>query len=203
MYFGNGVDKWIWKADVSGAFTVSSMKSIIQASNADEEVEVWDWNPLVPIKLNTFGWRLLLNWLPTADVLRKRGILIGPSMCPLCNMANESADHIFASCYVASVIWNAVSRWCGLDPIDVSSVRDIFEIHRSATSSSYKRQVIHAIITTTCWTLLKTRNNIIFNNGSFKVDGIKGEVKSSSFLWVKYKAKRINVEWNRWISFDL
>ncbi|KAJ0507400.1 hypothetical protein HanRHA438_Chr11g0483191 [Helianthus annuus] len=132
-----------------------------------------------------------------------RGILIGPSMCPLCNMASESADHIFASCYVASVIWNAVSRWCGLDPIDVSSVRDIFEIHRLAADSSYKRQVIDAIITTTCWTLWKTRNNIIFNNGSFKVDGIKGEVKSSSFLWVKYRAKRINVEWNRWISFDL
>ncbi|KAM0016328.1 putative reverse transcriptase zinc-binding domain-containing protein [Helianthus debilis subsp. tardiflorus] len=179
------------------------MKSVIDASNADEEIEVWDWNPLVPIKLNTFGWRLLLNRLPTADVLRKRGILIGPSMFPLCNTASESADHIFASCYVALVIWNAVSRWCGLDPINVSSVRDIFEIHRSAAGSSYKRQVIHAIITTPCWTLWKTRNNIILNNGSFKVDGNKGEVKSCSFLWVKHRAKRINVEWNRWISFDM
>lgn len=32
--------------------------------------------------------------------------------CQICGFADESVDHIFTSCYVASVVWQGISQWC-------------------------------------------------------------------------------------------
>ena len=47
------------------------------------------------------------NKLLTTENIRKRGIA-GPSQCALCNMEEETSNHIFLQCRVSLKIWQCV-----------------------------------------------------------------------------------------------
>ena len=58
-------------------------------------------------KVNSFTWILLHNKLLTAENLRKRGIM-GPSRCALCNLDEETTNHIFLQCKISLLVWRIV-----------------------------------------------------------------------------------------------
>jgi hypothetical protein len=69
----------------------------------------------VPTKINVFGWRLLLNKLPTRVVLHHRGILLNPHdlPCIFCFGPTEECSHLFFHCSFIKSIWKDVFRWLG------------------------------------------------------------------------------------------
>ncbi|KAJ0447183.1 hypothetical protein HanHA89_Chr17g0702501 [Helianthus annuus] len=46
-----------------------------------------------------------------------------------------------------------------------------------------------------CWILWKTRNNIIFYNGALKLDDIIRDIKAYHFLWIRNRAKILDLDW--------
>nr|GEU39581.1 RNA-directed DNA polymerase, eukaryota, reverse transcriptase zinc-binding domain protein [Tanacetum cinerariifolium] len=54
-------DSWQWSLDVSVGFSVSSVCSLINAHILDVSSTATRWNPCIPIKVNVFLWRLLLE----------------------------------------------------------------------------------------------------------------------------------------------
>ena len=73
---------------------------------------VLSWCRWIPIKCNIFVWRAAMGGIPTLMSLRNRHISVVDPMCQLCGFANESVDHIFTSCMVASILWQGISQWC-------------------------------------------------------------------------------------------
>ncbi|PNX80416.1 hypothetical protein L195_g036415, partial [Trifolium pratense] len=73
------------------------------------------WKSDVPSKIIVFGWRLLLNRLPTRTALHRRGILSNPfeSSCVFCFRHMEDETHLFFSCYFSKVVWCKVLNWLG------------------------------------------------------------------------------------------
>jgi hypothetical protein len=69
----------------------------------------------VPSKVNLFGWRLLLNRLPTRAALNRRGILLNSHdlRCVFCLSHNEDNAHLFFYCPFSNGIWNVVFGWLG------------------------------------------------------------------------------------------
>ena len=63
---------------------------------AQDQRGAWDliWKVQVPLKINTFVWKLLQDSLPTMLALKHRGIS-SDSFCPLCNSDEESSTHLF------------------------------------------------------------------------------------------------------------
>ena len=47
------------------------------------------------------------NKLLTTENLKKRGI-VGPSRCALCNMDEETTNHIFIQCKISLKVWKSV-----------------------------------------------------------------------------------------------
>ncbi|KAD6794467.1 hypothetical protein E3N88_05363 [Mikania micrantha] len=64
------------------------------------------WNGWIPLKINTFAWRLLHNRLATKDNLVLRGLLGGSNVCSMCGALEESAIHLFTACPVANMVWS-------------------------------------------------------------------------------------------------
>ncbi|XP_022031703.2 uncharacterized protein LOC110932755 [Helianthus annuus] len=125
------MDDWKWTPDHSGLFSVSSVKCVLEGVNNNISNYVVEWCKWVPIKCNVFVWRAELNRIPTADALRRRGIVVGDEACPLCKLEIESVEHLFTSCVTAVVLWQNISRWCRIPPIFAFLFKDLLEIHKA------------------------------------------------------------------------
>ncbi|CAJ2678430.1 unnamed protein product [Trifolium pratense] len=76
----NNHDQWRWIPDSNGLFTVKSCyTNLLDLRQVElQDVHVLEairrlWKSDVPSKVNVFGWRLLLNRLPTRGALHHRG----------------------------------------------------------------------------------------------------------------------------------
>lgn len=62
------------------------------------------WASQVPMKINVFDWRTLLDKLATKDQLKRRGILssIHDLPCIFCFLFEENLQNLFLECGVAA-----------------------------------------------------------------------------------------------------
>ncbi|XP_058783891.1 uncharacterized protein LOC131658636 [Vicia villosa] len=73
------------------------------------------WKSDLPFKIKAFGWRLLLDRLPTKDLLVYRGISIplDKLKCIFCGYGVENMNHYFFGCRVVNNIWSEIALWVG------------------------------------------------------------------------------------------
>ncbi|GJU20243.1 hypothetical protein Tco_1153585 [Tanacetum coccineum] len=64
-------DTWEWSLNNSIGFTVASVRTLIDANTLVVDSNATRWIRCVPIKVNIFLWRLVLNKLPTRVNLEK------------------------------------------------------------------------------------------------------------------------------------
>lgn len=74
-----------------------------------EQSQIVPWHPLIWIKKgipkhNSLAWLMLLNRSPTRDRLLAWGLQTDSS-CLLCNLSNESRNHLYFECPFSSAIW--------------------------------------------------------------------------------------------------
>ncbi|MCH80186.1 LINE-1 reverse transcriptase like, partial [Trifolium medium] len=102
-------DRRRWTPNDAGLFTVKSAYMVLQnryeMNNLDPNVLVAVkrlWLNNVPSKVSIFGWRLLLERLPTREALHKRGIITSTNdaLCVYCSMDVE--DQKGSPYYLAS-----------------------------------------------------------------------------------------------------
>ena len=113
------VDKW--KLEDSGIFSVSSAyKRLVgvvlnEVRWTNEEKGVFEKlrKSSVPSKVVGFAWRAILNRVPTKINLTLRHVLRPEEQpwCALCNRVEESANHLFLHCHVASAVWLKLRWW--------------------------------------------------------------------------------------------
>ncbi|KAM0003901.1 putative reverse transcriptase zinc-binding domain-containing protein [Helianthus debilis subsp. tardiflorus] len=101
-----GPDQWEWIGAEDKHFSVGAVKRLLNsngqhASLSLDPLEDCKW---IPDKLNIFMWRSALNRIATVEALNHRNIQVQDDRCGFCNDGEDSADHIFSSCYVASVV---------------------------------------------------------------------------------------------------
>jgi hypothetical protein len=100
-----GVDKWVWRLEDGGSFTVKSAynKLISLESHfevmGEEEGRVFGqiWESPAPSKVVAFSWKVILNRIPTRINLARRNVLPenGSLNCVLCDLVGESESHLF------------------------------------------------------------------------------------------------------------
>lgn len=70
------------------------------------------WVYRVPLKVKVFGWRVLLNRLPTRSNLGDIGVISNShdKACVFCFQAVEEADYVFLICPRTRMVW----KWLGI-----------------------------------------------------------------------------------------
>jgi hypothetical protein len=72
------------------------------------------WKTDIQSKVNVFGWRLLLNRLPTRAALNRRDILVNSHnnlLCVFCFLNVDNTTHLIFSCQFNKGVWNGVFKW--------------------------------------------------------------------------------------------
>ena len=70
-----------------GIFLVNRMTTIIQKklSEGASNVPCFEWNSLVPLKINIFVWHLLNGGIALRPNMIKRGVRMPTELCVMCN----------------------------------------------------------------------------------------------------------------------
>lgn len=71
---GTGVNNWRWDLNTFGSFSISFLRLYRDMGMLPSESVQTPWNRFLPIKVNTFLWRLLLNMLSTRVNLHQKGV---------------------------------------------------------------------------------------------------------------------------------
>ncbi|XP_022040373.1 uncharacterized protein LOC110942918 [Helianthus annuus] len=194
-------DRWVWLPDSSREFSVKAARLLIRANVDISDRYIMDWCNWIPAKVNIHLWRTELGKIPTKVTLKNRNVLLDDPVCPLCGSEEETVDHLFIGCHVASVVWNGISVWCKIPNIFAFTVRDLLGIFKELTVSDRKKEAVQGIIMIACWNIWRARNNFVFANKPVKIDKIISEVKALGHFWFSNRSKYKDIEWGDWCSF--
>jgi hypothetical protein len=130
-------DRHKWIPSSAGIFTVKSayldLLNRVAAVNLDDSMLIplgMMWKNNVPSKISIFGWRLLLEKLPTKEALFGKGIITDmmEKRCVLCLNHAESIQHFFLHCNVSNIVWCNIFKWMGVSYLTSDSVQQHFTI---------------------------------------------------------------------------
>ncbi|GJR21605.1 RNA-directed DNA polymerase, eukaryota, reverse transcriptase zinc-binding domain protein [Tanacetum coccineum] len=88
-------DTWKWSLGSATCFLVASVRYLIDSKTLDTAPNATRWLRNIPIKVNIFIWRLMLNKLPSKVNLDKKGIDVGLILCPICQKDVKTINYIF------------------------------------------------------------------------------------------------------------
>ncbi|XP_039042960.1 uncharacterized protein LOC120182004 [Hibiscus syriacus] len=71
------------------------------------------WFPAHVPKFSVVAWMVLLDRLPTKDILVRFGI-VTDNLYGLCGASQETRNHLFLECFYACEVWRAIMNSCGL-----------------------------------------------------------------------------------------
>jgi len=92
-------DQLIWGNNNKGTFNLKEAKSIILGLESSVLGKTWQqlWNYQGWMKIKLFMWLVHHKKILTWDNIIKRGVL-GPSRCQLCEVQEETMEHILNYC---------------------------------------------------------------------------------------------------------
>ncbi|WOL07227.1 hypothetical protein Cni_G15965 [Canna indica] len=109
-------DKWIWSCNEKGKLNSKIAYNFLKENEGTlcslNFNWKWLWNALVIPKAKTFAWKLLLGRLPTTCYL-SRFTKVEQFKCFICNMHEDSSDHILFKCEFAMIFWNDFKNTLG------------------------------------------------------------------------------------------
>ncbi|XP_045797681.1 uncharacterized protein LOC123891843 [Trifolium pratense] len=143
------------------------------------------WKTDVPSKINVFGWRLLLNKLPTRTALNRRGILTNSHdlPCVCCFKQLEDSAHLFFSCSFSKEVWSNVLNWLGKTlPLGAEGWYH-FILFGDQFNVKDKGRVRYLVWLATTWNIWKLRNLVIFKGVIPDALSVVDAIKLFSWVW--------------------
>jgi hypothetical protein len=186
-------DRWRWKSGTLNLFSVRSAYSLLIELQPVVEIEANKltainklWRIDVPSKVLVFGWRFLLDKLPTRSALNHRGILLNTIdlSCAFCSLNIEDSGHLFFSCNFSRGIWALISNWIGKGiPVGVDGCYNFLIFGDLVGLKKGGGRVSRLIWMATTWCLWRHRNNVIFKGATPDSTSLVNEIKTVSWLW--------------------
>ena len=154
----NEPDKSVWKLTDSGKFTTKSMYLDLMNGHT-RYLHKYLWKVKIPLKIKIFMWFLNSKVLLTKDNLAKRR-WTGSQKCCFCD-TNETVHHLFLACPFAKIVWRMIYFAYNIPP--PANINNMFGNWLNRVPKNDKNK-IRIGISAICWTIWRTRNDIVFNN---------------------------------------
>jgi hypothetical protein len=199
-------DRHRWIPSSTGIFSVKCayldlLNRSVLADLVDIKVHSLElmWKNNVPSKISIFGWRLLLEKLPTREALFNKGIISNniEKRCVFCATHDQSIFHVFIQCSSSSTVWRKILTWMGLNLINSSSVQQHFLLFGDMIKSKSNKKHPHIIWLATTWCIWRWRNNLVFREDRATIFFLVNQIIYMSWFWFSGRLKS-NVD----ISFD-
>ncbi|XP_071700166.1 uncharacterized protein [Rutidosis leptorrhynchoides] len=175
------LDHWTWDNPPDNTFTVAQARRLIENLNSVSTSTFSMWCKTVPIKINIFIWRLNLGHLPTIPNLEHRDIFVDRNTCALCDVSEESRNHLFIRCDTGYQIWCKVGIWLDVSIPILDSVEELWSWINSLPQNGNKRFIVKVVAISTLWHIWRLRNSIIFNDHNIRKSYVFDYIVLSAF----------------------
>ena len=195
-------DQLLWKGDQKGTFSVKSAYSMLanhQIPASRESVFSLLWQAKAMPKVLTTAWRILIDRIPSRVNLFRRGVPVTSTRCALCNLSEESSQHLFLECVFAQQVWSRCYRWIGILGAQNKDLMNHFINFHLAHLSNKQNQVwlgFWAAIVSCIW---EHRNLVVFRQGVPDSDEIFQNAQMLSWLWLKHKTTGFSYAFSDWL----
>jgi hypothetical protein len=136
------------------------------------------WKTNIPSKVAVFGWRLLLDKLPTKGALFHKGIITNhfESSCVFYSVEEEDIHHVFLNCYMIKQVWHHIFKWMGFNFLGFSSIIDHFLSFGGLFGGKKIKKFRYIIWLATTWCIWRTRNNILFRGEPINITSLVNQI---------------------------
>jgi len=194
-------DKWIWKEEPDGNYTVRSAYNILrsngQRSNSNVFKELWEVSAL-PTAL-FFTWRAILNRLPIRINLAKRGVMVSSDLCPFCNSLRETESHVLLSCTFSQRVWDMCDNWVGSSNVRANNIEHHFLNFYNFKLNAKQNKKWKSMWVAIMWEIWIHRNKVVFNGGKIDHLEVFGMAQLRAWEWFKYRNKKFSHSYPEWI----
>jgi hypothetical protein len=202
-------DKWCWNIEKDAVFSVKSAYDFVSNLQYSTAVETqWHskifqsiWKCPSPSKVSSFVWQLLHDRIPTKFNLVVRQV-IGEgddSLCPLCGLESETAEHLFLYCNFAMQMWREIFSWLNIPfvlPHTVFSILNCLLCEGDPRAAKGRLMIGCAAL----WFLWNFRNQVLFDNGNGLPSELVEKVKVGSWKWWLARSKKSHCLYYEWRS---
>lgn len=133
-------------------------------------------------------WRLTLKRLPTRTNLNQRRMAIHLTLCPSCNVTEETQEHMFYSCSTAKEVRARVHLWWSLIPTNINLFDDWLCVAKSA-QHRLAGSVLNIIMKAYIWLTWKSINQLVFESVRQCPKSMVVDIKLCDFTWFKHRMK--------------
>jgi hypothetical protein len=206
-------DRRKWIPHAAGLFSVNSAyvsllnrfeMDAIDPNTAQVLKKLWSTN--IPSKGSVFGWRLVLEKLPTKEALFNKGIITSnfERCCVFCSIEEEDIRHVFFKCHMIHQVWEYIFKWMRVSFIDFSSVTDHFLSFGSIIRGKNSKKLRHIIWLATTWCIWRTRNNILFRGDHINFNSLVNQIVYIAWLWFIGRLRRnVDFSFSDWCNNPL
>ncbi|KAL4295459.1 hypothetical protein GQ457_12G031020 [Hibiscus cannabinus] len=184
---GLGRDWVQWVGSSDGLYSIKSLKLQLNlASSSEVNWKKMVWIGLAPPKVEAFMWLILHERVPVKVELLKRGVSgVADDLCPFCNQAKETVEHLFFTCSVAWQLWVSIaSRWGVSLVLHHNPLQ--FMVGWPHICSKLSRDIMWLLTAfAIVWTLWLHRNDIIFQGKSCDPAQLAFNAKLRAAWWWK------------------
>ncbi|XP_058741606.1 uncharacterized protein LOC131613991 [Vicia villosa] len=189
-------DSVVWQAAAEGTYSVSSGYDLITEQRlgsiydpAREKVLGLVWKAAVPFRFKAFAWRVIINRLPSKDMLSIRGVFFESSdrMCVYCKEEEETLHHILFGCRIAKEIWRFILGWIGIDvDMGYSIWENYLTLFNAFRSNRVRKGAESLVWLGVCWCIWSRRNMVIFRSEKWDFSDIIWSIKVIVWKWSNF-----------------
>ncbi|KAK8564308.1 hypothetical protein V6N12_036434 [Hibiscus sabdariffa] len=139
----------------------------------------------VPHKVQCLNWFILLDRLPTLQMLSMRGVPLLEIECKWCGTGMDALDHIFLHCEVARRVWELCFQWWHLEVVFSQSIGDLLWQCFHGFFTSIEREWWLACCAALVRSLWLARNALMFKGNRFSIREIFFQVRIRSLFWIR------------------
>lgn len=154
-------DRYVWKSSTSSNFYIASYYDNIRRRNPKVPWYRLVWAGRIPEKCKFITWLLLHQRLKTRMFLTARGLNID-IVCPLCNSASESCQHIFFGCKFAKEVWKKTLATHGISRNPSMWGNELRWLKTNCKGRNVRAKLIRVLFSCTVYMIWWERNKRIF-----------------------------------------
>nr|GEU85267.1 hypothetical protein [Tanacetum cinerariifolium] len=192
-------DHWVCGLNGDGTFRVKDIRAILDDMFLPSASEATRWVKYIPIKINVFNWRARLDRLPARCNLLNRGVVLESSLCPICGLVPEDAQHIFFQCELAKSVLLRICRWWDIHWGDATSFGDWNSWFSSIQLSSKLKLMLEGVFVVAWWHIGSFRNQTIFNDVTPRRVVLLDDIISRSFMGCSNRYSS-SFSWDYWLK---
>ena len=142
------------------------------------------WNPIVPPKMGFFAWEASWGKVLTLDQLKRRGLTL-VNRCFLCEVEEETIDHLLIHCSTAKMLWNLLLAIADYKWVFPLTVRQALLAWQGARGGKKRKSLWVAAPLCLFWTVWNERNRTVFDNETPSAFRMKSSFLFTLWSWAK------------------